>query len=86
MGTLAHCGLTSAMRQSLKLPGCHIGLAVQGPEPALVSNLRNDLGTALGRIVSPSRALWASTPRIARQDAAAGSRVGGIASSMPTLQ
>jgi hypothetical protein len=28
--TLAHCGLTSPMRQSLKLPGHHIGLGCPG--------------------------------------------------------
>lgn len=56
-----------------------------GPEPAWSASLRDSFRT-LGRIVSPSRALWASAPRIVREYAAAGSRAGEIASSMPTLE
>lgn len=79
MDTLAHCGLTSPMRQSLKLPGHHIGLGCPGgswvfarPEASLVSHLRDNSSTP-GRVVCPSRALWTSAPRIVREHAAAGS-------------
>lgn len=94
VGTLAHCGLTSPVRQSLKLPGHHVGLAVQGgllgvrqarSQAWSAARARNSNRT-LGRIVSPSQALWTSAPRIVREHAAAGPRAGEIASSMPTLQ
>lgn len=38
------------------------------------------------RAVCPSRSLWTSAPRIVREYAAAGSRAGEIASSMPALE
>lgn len=89
--TLAHCGLTSPMRQSLKLPGHHVGLGCPGvsgcsrrPEASLVSHLRDNFRT-LGRVVCPSQALWTSAPRVVREYAAAGSRAGEIASSMPAM-
>lgn len=42
MGTLAQCGLTSPVRQSLKLPGHYIGLGIQG-SPG-VRQARSQLG------------------------------------------
>lgn len=49
MGTLAHCGLTSPVRQSLKLPGHDIGLVSRGdwvfarPGASLVSQPQEQL-------------------------------------------
>lgn len=94
MDTLAHCGLTSPVRQSLKLPGHHIGLPWLRVQGSLgVRQAPSQLGQpAQGQPQdpwpyreSPSWALWTSAPRIVREYAAAGSRVGEIASSMPTL-